>query len=508
MPSTVIFDNPVSHSIFSGWDVVWASLQPIESKDVLTFIFSLITIIVAFKAFNLQRESSEKMARMEMAKVLTEAFSHSEMFDAIEYFLKVFPHLVDENGKDRKEYIELIQNAPESKRYHYRLLTTLHHAERLYKTEKADKTLFTSLITPDLVEVALCLYKLDGFVHGVDKPVYEMVYKVFEDIRTSYLEPFWHALNNKTSIDDKQVKKTRLVIKSLQTWDRKWGDEGDRLLTEKDLILLDYVENISLDKRKDEAILKQTEAQLKDLIDRFSTYRQKVSKLKHLKSLSELYFFRGVTRGTLRQYKEAIKDYTKAIKLNPQYANAYNNRGVTHANLKYTDKKQKEAIDDFTKSIKLNPQYAIAFRNRGNVKFSLAKYNEAIKDYNKVIEFGLQHLETYTIQENVTTIVENLFRHSVNYKKSIEFDSRNLYVYVLRGVAKCELKQDEEAIDDFNQAIEINPQYDLAYSCRAQTYQEMAQQARDKGNNIEAEELEAKAQADFAEYRRLKGLEQ
>ena len=56
----------------------------------------------------------------------------------------------------------------------------------------------------------------------------------------------------------------------------------------------------------------------------------------------------------LKQHKEAIADYDKAIELNPKDAQAYNNRGVAKKMLK----QYKEAIADYDKAIELNPKYA------------------------------------------------------------------------------------------------------------------------------------------------------
>ena len=61
---------------------------------------------------------------------------------------------------------------------------------------------------------------------------------------------------------------------------------------------------------------------------------------------------------------------TKAIELNPQHADAYNNRG----NAKYSLKEYKEAIKDFNQAIELNPQHAKAYNNRGNAKEELRGY--------------------------------------------------------------------------------------------------------------------------------------
>ena len=68
----------------------------------------------------------------------------------------------------------------------------------------------------------------------------------------------------------------------------------------------------------------------------------------------------------LRKYKE-IDDYNQAIKLDPNYAYAYNNRG----NARYNLGDKQGAIDDYTQAIKLDPNYAKAYYNRGIARSNL-----------------------------------------------------------------------------------------------------------------------------------------
>jgi tetratricopeptide (TPR) repeat protein len=415
--SMVIFDNPVKHLTIEGWNVS-------NTLTVFTILVALLSFSVAGFSFCYGRKSAERTARMEMAKVVTEAFRHSEMFEAIDYFKKASPHLVDENGKDRKEYIELIQNAPETERHRYRILTTLRHAQRLYDKEKPDTNLFTSLITPDIVEVSLCLYKLDDYMKEVDKPIYEMVYKVFENIRTSYLEPYWDA----KKVATKRLQHTRRILKVLQAWDRRWGDDGDRILTEFHLILLDVKE-----KKK---VL--TANAIDELIQRFQVFKREQPEGTNLSRFAELYFLNAEV-----EYEQGQDKYPSVIK-------------------------------NLTEAIELNSQYARAYYHRGTIKVKQEDYNGAIKDYDEVIKLY----------------------------------SNDAFVYTDRGDAKYNLKDYTGAIKDYNKAIELNPQYFKAYFNRAFAYQEMAQQAKDNGNEAEAEELEAKAQADFAEATRLRDSKQ
>jgi tetratricopeptide (TPR) repeat protein len=80
--------------------------------------------------------------------------------------------------------------------------------------------------------------------------------------------------------------------------------------------------------------------------------------------------------------KEALKLFTKAIEIKPDYYLAYSSRGDTYAimNLK------EEAIKDFNRCIELNHRHAAAYTGRGNVYYTLGKLNLAKEDLKKAIE--------------------------------------------------------------------------------------------------------------------------
>ena len=98
---------------------------------------------------------------------------------------------------------------------------------------------------------------------------------------------------------------------------------------------------------------------------------------------AEFYYERGNDKYDAEDYKGAIKDYTKAIKINPQYSDALNNRG----NVKLDLNLYKAAIKDYTKAIEFSPQYGDAYYNRGLAKENIKDFKGAIKDYTKAIDF-------------------------------------------------------------------------------------------------------------------------
>ena len=81
----------------------------------------------------------------------------------------------------------------------------------------------------------------------------------------------------------------------------------------------------------------------------------------------------------------AVADYDQAIALNPQYATAYNNRGVAY----YQKGDLDRAMADFDQAIALNPQYAMAYYDRGFTYVKLGEQEQAIADLERALELGL-----------------------------------------------------------------------------------------------------------------------
>ena len=77
-------------------------------------------------------------------------------------------------------------------------------------------------------------------------------------------------------------------------------------------------------------------------------------------------------------FRGALKLYTEALDLRPEYAEALNNRGVVFVCLK----KHTEALHDLDEAIGIDPEYAEAYNNRGNVKYELGQHKDALSDYN------------------------------------------------------------------------------------------------------------------------------
>jgi len=188
-----------------------------------------------------------------------------------------------------------------------------------------------------------------------------------------------------------------------------------------------------------------------------------------LKEYAEVYNNRGVAYAKLNKYEQAIKDYDRAIELNPALAEVYNNRGITYAELNKYD----QAIEDYDKAIELNPNYADAYNNRGITYTKLNKYEQAIEDYNRAIELKPNLAEVYNNRGVAYAKLNKYERAIKDYGKAIELNPNYADAYNNRGNAYMELNKYEQAIKDYDRAIELNPALAEAYGNRGIAYSEI-----------------------------------
>ncbi len=93
---------------------------------------------------------------------------------------------------------------------------------------------------------------------------------------------------------------------------------------------------------------------------------------------------RGNVYFKIDREEKAIKDYTRAIRLKPGFAEAYSNRALV-----YSKRGLRElAIEDLTKAIEIDQTDALAYVNRGNAYEALLQHEQALEDWHQAYELG------------------------------------------------------------------------------------------------------------------------
>ena len=102
--------------------------------------------------------------------------------------------------------------------------------------------------------------------------------------------------------------------------------------------------------------------------------------------------------------KKALAAYDTAIRLQPDYAEVYNNRG----NMKNRQGCSDDALTDYDTAIRLNPHFAEAHYNRGVQKVLCEEFDAAIVDLTEAIRLNSDCAEAYAYRGVARTELGNI----------------------------------------------------------------------------------------------------
>ncbi len=214
-----------------------------------------------------------------------------------------------------------------------------------------------------------------------------------------------------------------------------WSGQGDKLLPI-------HLVNTNIAREFSDALQKALAIERED---RFASIREMRAAL-GIENDPVKYVAKGIQCLEKKDFDGAIEIFTKAIRLNPKYSEAFNNRGIA-----YTGKAELEkAITDYNTAIELDSEFFYAFINRGKLYSDKNENEQAIRDYTRAIEINPLNPVAYYNRANVYS---------------------NQKFFIL-------------AIDDYSRAIELNPEYELAYNNRGIAYSEIGEHEKSKNDLI------------------------
>ncbi len=216
----------------------------------------------------------------------------------------------------------------------------------------------------------------------------------------------------------------------------------------------------------------------------------------------------GIIKANEKNYTEALSNFTKAIEINPQYAEAYYQRGLIYTKYAQTkvpspdgaspgcqiidkintvcevktaanwrQQKKQQAVTDFTQAISIKSQYAAAYYQRGLAQETkqnkLKDFEIASKVYLERSIFNLQNQDYKQAAETLEKIDE--IYANIKFISATSSTQQELENPITSATKSPELQKDpEEMMKKANQALNKgDTQNSLRlYKLAAQIFQE------------------------------------
>jgi len=136
---------------------------------------------------------------------------------------------------------------------------------------------------------------------------------------------------------------------------------------------------------------------------------------------AEDFYIAGVYCSKSDYHKKAIENFSKAIEMNPRYADAYNARAECYKKLSDT----KHAIDDFYKAIEIKPDIEGAYKNLQEI-YGIQRDDQPTfgEDANECLgstEYHWQEKSIPTFSETELEIIDRLAQTDSYFQKISEF---------------------------------------------------------------------------------------
>ena len=161
----------------------------------------------------------------------------------------------------------------------------------------------------------------------------------------------------------------------------------------------------------------------------------------------------GSANLALKHNKKAIKNFKKAITLNPNSPEVFYNLGLSFHN----DGNFKSALFSYRKAIKLKPNYAEAHCNLGMSFSELGDFEQALVCYQKTIEIDPKHAGAYYNLGNMYREKENWSLAIDNYNRAIDIKPDYAEAYYHLGIVYSKKGCEEKSLNLFRKTLKLQP---------------------------------------------------
>ncbi len=208
---------------------------------------------------------------------------------------------------------------------------------------------------------------------------------------------------------------------------------------------------------------------------------------------------------SLKASDKAIELYDRAIEADPQDVNAMYYKGLAISDKAVTmqaaeklnidsDKQERikyfeEAISAYDTAIEINPKYITAWKNKGNILYSLGKYNDSIQACDKAIEIAPEYGLAWYSKGLALYKQDRYEEAAVAYDKAIETFPENAGIWYNKGNALYGMGNYDAALECYERALKLKPSFAKAWHGKGAAFEKIGFQIGADAAFAKAEDL-------------------
>jgi len=197
----------------------------------------------------------------------------------------------------------------------------------------------------------------------------------------------------------------------------------------------------------------------------------------------------------------ALADFNKAISLDPNYTQAYANRGLVYRKTGKLDLAQA----DYDKALSLDAGYATAYVGRGMVESQQGKSAQALADFNKAIALKPDNAEAYYSRG---LLYQSQHQHQFaidDFSTALGLTTQRSDLFVARGLSYLAVGDNKSAASDLDQAVQADPTSAKAWASRGLAYERLGLKEKAAGSYAKALNINDKYQPAQTGFARVGG---
>lgn len=179
--------------------------------------------------------------------------------------------------------------------------------------------------------------------------------------------------------------------------------------------------------------------------------------------LYEPWFFRGVAKFNLDDFRGAESDCSEAIERNPYVVSAYELRGLCRIN----QKKYAEAVMDYDRALRYDPENQGLWHNRILCLIQEKEYDRALAQIDSMTSHWAKYARAYAMQAEVHLLQKDTTKAVKSLDKSLELDPYDGGIWAQRAIISLAREKWKEGEEFLSKSIHLLPKHPGNYINRA-----------------------------------------